>query len=294
MNGNLWQPEAVVNASAVLGEGPSWDEREQILYWVDIMGKRIHSYDPVGGRSDVVQLEEYVGAVVKREGGGLIYAGHQRIAAYDPATGTTNTIAELSPGDPDLRFNDGKCDPAGRFWVGTLSLTGRKHACALYLLEGDKLRPVLEGVSLSNGLGWSSDGRTMYYIDTPTRQVDAYAYDPDSGELGEKRTAVDFSGEEGWPDGMTVDEAGMLWIAHYGGSQVSRWNPATGDKLSSVELPAPNVTSCVFAGKDRSELYVTTATQGMSGEERTQYPQAGALFRIRTDIKGAATYGCRL
>ncbi|SDD58236.1 Sugar lactone lactonase YvrE [Paenibacillus sp. UNCCL117] len=294
MSSKLWQPEVMVNASAALGEGPSWDDRAQVLYWVDTLGKRIHSFDPVGCRSDVIQLDEYVGAVVTREEGGILFAGHQRIAAYDPATGTTSTIAELTPGDPDLRFNDGKCDPAGRLWVGTTSLTNRERAAALYMLDGDALRPVQEGVSVSNGLGWSPDGGTMYYIDTPTQQVAAYNYDPDTGRLADKRIAVDFSREEGWPDGMTLDEEGMLWIAHYAGYQVSRWNPATGDKLFAVRLPAPNVTSCVFAGKDRSELYVTTAAQGMSGEERGQYPQAGSLFRILTDLKGAKTHRCRV
>jgi sugar lactone lactonase YvrE len=285
------QPEAIVNIGAALGEGPSWDEKENVLYWTDILGKRIYRYRPADGEMSSFQLEQYVGAVVPRQSGGLALAAQRGFYSFEPTSGTMRLMAIPAEQDPDLRFNDGKCDPAGRFWAGTTSLTDRRGAAALYRMDPDgSLHRMLEGVSISNGLGWSPDGSTMYYIDTPTRTVAAFDYDMDTGAIRNKRTALEIPEAEGDPDGMTVDEEGKLWIAHWGGFQVARWDPVTGQKISGIRLPVPLVTSCVFGGKERNELFITTARISLSEEQLEKYPLSGAVFKVVTEVTGAKTY----
>lgn len=283
--------EVAASIQATLGEGPIWDERENVLYWVDILEKRIYRYEPDRGNIDFRQLDQYVGAVVPHSGGGFLFAGYNGIYTFDFASGNSVHVASPSPVDPDLRFNDGKCDPKGRFWAGTISLTGRQEAAALYRLDPDgSLHTMLQGVSISNGLGYSPDGQTMYYIDTPTLTVAAFDMDMETGNIHNKRIVVRFAEGEGSPDGMTVDEEGMLWIAHWGGYQVSRWDPASGKKLSSVRLPVPHVTSCVFGGEERNELYITSARVGLNDKELAESPLSGSVFKVKTDVKGARTY----
>lgn len=287
----MYQPEWIANIGATLGEGPAWDEKGNTLYWTDILEKRIYRYHPATAKIESFQLDQYVGAVVPRQSGGLVVAAHRGFYYFDPPSGTLHLAAAPEDQDPDLRFNDGKCDPAGRFWAGTMSMTDRKCAGALYRLDRDgSLHRMLEGVSISNGLGWSPDGTTLYYIDTPTRVIAAFDYDAETGRIGKKRIAAEIPEEEGLPDGMTVDEEGKLWVAHWGGFQVARWDPASGKKLSSIRLPVPLVTSCVFGGDKRNELFITTARIGLSEEELKKYPLSGAVFRVTMDVTGVKTY----
>jgi sugar lactone lactonase YvrE len=160
---------------------------------------------------------------------------------------------------------------------------------ALYRLEGSTVERMLPNVTISNGIGWSPDDATMYYIDTPTRKVSAFDYDIDRGLMGRRRTAFDFSSQEGVPDGMAVDEEGMLWVAHWGGSKVSRCNPRTGEVVDQVFVPALNVSSCCFGGTRMDELYVTTAREGLDSAVLTRYPSSGGLFRARPGVRGLPT-----
>jgi sugar lactone lactonase YvrE len=287
---DMTQVEVIANIGMALGEGPSWDESNQVLNWVDIMGQRIYSYDPMLGKTTYHQLDQMVGAVVPREAGGLTFAGHKGLYHYDPVTGQEQLIA-APEAEGEFRFNDGKCDPAGRFWAGTMSLANETGTSSLYRLDLDgTLHRMVTGVTISNGLGWNPGGTIMYYIDTPTLTVCAFDYDLERGDISNRRVIIDIERSDGWPDGMTVDEEGMLWIAHWGGAQVTRWDPHTGNKLSSIPMPAPNITSCVFGGPDRTDLYVTSASVGLSEQEKRQYPLAGSLFRVRTGTRGAATF----
>jgi len=263
--------------------------RGKTLYWVDLNVGHLHAYIPATGEQRVIHFNQPIGCVVPRQSGGLMMAMADGFYAW-------HEEAELSylaaPADMEhKRFNDGKCDPAGRFWAGTVDLTGAKHTGILYCLHEDhSIIDKVGNVSMSNGMGWSPDHTTMYYIDSAARNVMAYDYDIMSGEITNGRIAVAFSEEDGLPDGMTVDVEGMIWVAHWGPAKVTRWNPDKGELLEVISVPALFVTSCTFGGPEGNELYMTTAREGMSIEELERYPDAGGLFRIRTQTRGLPAY----
>lgn len=280
------KPEPVSDYRATLGEGPNWLEDKQTLMWVDIEGRQLRFYNPENGIEQVHKLPERAGAAVGHTDDKVVLAVESGFAFYD-----LNTREQTAINDPeqreDNRFNDGKCDAAGRFWAGTMSLVGKEKQGAFYCLDGDlSVRHVFGEVSTSNGLGWSPDGTVMYYIDTGTQKVQAFEFDVEKGELGAERTVVSFENEEGFPDGMAVDADGHLWIAHYGGSRVSKWDPAAGLKVGEILLPVDNVTCCAFGGADYGDLYITTAKDGLSDEQKAEQPLAGALFVCRPGPKG--------
>lgn len=286
------KPELVMDAKAILGEGPCWDEHRQVLYWVDILGMNVHIYDPEKQTDQVIPTGQYVGAAVPRKDGGVVMALKSGFFGHDPEHGGLTRLADdPEPHLPGNRFNDGKCDAAGRFWAGTMDMQEREASGALYCLETDgAVRKVEDRIGISNGIAWDADHRTMYYIDTMHRMVAAYDFDLDSGSVRNKRMAVDFAHEIGYPDGMTIDEEGMIWVAHWDGYQVSRWNPKTGRKLASLSLPVARVTSCAFGGKQRNELYITTARHNGIAEEHENQPCAGGLFRVELPVRGTPTY----
>ena len=181
-----------------------------------------------------------------------------------------------------IRFNDGKCDAAGRFWVGTMALSEEENKGNLFVMETDlSVKKKIENVSISNGIAWNADNTIMYYINTPTNYVFAFDYDIENGEISNQRVAVDLTHENGFADGMTIDEEGMLWIAFYGGWRVARYNPETGELLKQIELPVENVSCCTFGGPGLNDLYITTASKGMSEEALQQQPLAGSLFVLK-------------
>ncbi len=296
------QAELLLDARATLGEGPAWDAKTQTLYWVDILGKRVHAWED--GRDDFLQLNEFVGCVAPRRDGGLVAALHasfwtleggvvrngipQPQAGFHPAP--RMFLASVSE-PASNRFNDGKCDPVGRLLAGTMDMNEKSPSGNLYLLTaGQPPRKLLDGIRISNGLAWSPDYRIFYYIDTPTRQVRAYDYDLDTGNISRPRVVVEIPSEMGFPDGMTSDMEGRLWIALWGGSRVSMWNPLTGQKEAEIIVPAPHVTSCVFGGPRRDILYVTTARVGLDESALEKYPLSGALFQIQTQTEGMPTF----
>lgn len=283
--------ELVLDARAVLGEGPSWDARKQVLYWVDIIGRKVHIYDPATNTDREIPTGQLVGAVVPCQDEGVLVAMQNGFFRLDPDSGRLVPVADPEAHLPGNRFNDGKCDAAGRFWAGTMDMNEQRKSGALYCLDKDgTVRKVLDAVGISNGMAWSRDNRTMYYIDTMRKNVEAFDFDLDSASLSNRRTVIDFSGEQGVPDGMTIDEEGMLWIAHWDGYQVSRWDPRTGRKIDSIPLPVARVTSCVFGGRNLDELYITTARHNGIVEEYADQPHAGGLFRVKLKVRGAATY----
>lgn len=283
--------ELVLDAKATLGEGPCWDQRSGLLYWVDIKENAVHAYDPQQGTNRTVHLDQMVGAAVPRESGGLVLALQHGFHLLDMATEEVTFLADPEKELPDNRFNDGKCDAAGRFWAGTLSFEEKDPVAALYCLETDgTVRQVLDGVIVSNGLGWSPDGKTMYYIDSMTRKVFAFDFELETGRISSRRTAVTIPEGGGFPDGMAVDEEGMLWVAQWDGWQVSRWNPATGVQIGAIRVPAARVTSCAFGGPNNDELYITTARTGISEESLASQPLAGGLFRVKPGVAGLPTY----
>ncbi|ULL13208.1 SMP-30/gluconolactonase/LRE family protein [Paenibacillus sp. H1-7] len=283
--------ELVLDAKATLGEGPCWDQRSGLLYWVDIKENAVHAYDPHQGTNRTVHLDQMVGAAVARESGGLVLALQHGFHLLDMTTEQLTFLADPEKELPDNRFNDGKCDAAGRFWAGTLSFEEKEPVAALYCLETDgTVRQALDGVIVSNGLGWSPDGRTMYYIDSMTRKVSAFDFEVETGRLSGRRTVVTIPEGGGFPDGMAVDEEGMLWVAQWDGWQVSRWNPSTGEQIGAIRVPAARVTSCAFGGPNNDELYITTARTGISEESLAGQPLAGGLFRVKPGVAGLPTY----
>ncbi|MFA9459142.1 SMP-30/gluconolactonase/LRE family protein [Halalkalibacter sp. AB-rgal2] len=278
--------ELIIDAKATLGESPSWDEKLQVLYWVDIIEKKCFIYDPSNHHQKTLQLGQMVGAVAPNESGGLITALESGFYFYNSEANTTEFISNPEEGINENRFNDGKCDPAGRFWAGTMSLKGHKEKGALYCLEPNlSSTKKLDHISISNGLAWSPDNQYMYYIDTPTQRVVRFNYDITNGQVTNQTEIITIEKSTGSPDGMTIDQEGMLWIAHWGGAKISRWNPTSGEHLLDIPIPALNVTSCVFGGQDLTDLYITTAR--MNDE---QYEHAGGLFRIKTNIQGSPTH----
>ncbi|KMY43204.1 SMP-30/gluconolaconase/LRE domain protein [Bacillus sp. FJAT-27916] len=282
MSGKL---ELLVDENAILGEGPTWDEKAQSLYWLDIMGKQLHIFEYAKGSNRTIELEQMPGTIVPRKSGGAVIALQNGFYFMNLETGQLEPITDPESHLPHNRFNDGKCDPKGRFWAGTIHLEGKEHTCALYCLDTNlEVDRKISEVTNSNGLAWSPDESTFYFIDTPTLKVVAYDYDAKTGSITNPRNIIAFPEDEGFPDGMTIDEEGMLWIAHYSGSKVSRWDPNNGQQLTTISVPAKHVTSCTFGGPDLDELYITTAKQ--DDTDMNEFPHAGGLFRIKPGVKG--------
>jgi len=289
------EPEIASEVRAELGEGPSWDDRSQVLYWVDIIKGIIHSHKP-GNPSDemVANLGMRVSCVVPRKKGGLALTMPNGYYSLDLTTKKLEPLYEnVESPQAGTRFNDGKVDPAGRFWAGTMDGGEKNPIGSLYVLNGDlKLKKVLSGITVSNGLGWSPDSKKMYYIDSPTKKVLSFDYSLQTGEISNKKIAANFidNNQKGDPDGMAVDAEGMIWVAHWGGARITRWDPSTAKLLDSVNLPTDHVTSCCFAGKNLDELYITTAKEGLDQKTLDSQPLAGRLFVARVGVKGLPTF----
>jgi sugar lactone lactonase YvrE len=278
--------ELVLDARAELGEGPRWDARAQRLLWVDIMRGRVHAFRPGHAACRSVDVGRPVGALAGTADGGIVLAVAGGFARLDWDSGQVRMLAAVEADRPQNRMNDGACDPAGRFWAGTMALDEGPGAGALYRLDPDgTVRTMLTGVSISNGIDWSLDGRRMYYVDSPTRRIDAFDFDPRTGAIANRRTFVALPPEAGFPDGLTVDADGFVWLALWGGAALHRYDPE-GARERIVPLPVTHPTSCAFGGSDLDELYVTSARRPLSADERARQPMAGGLLRLRPGVVG--------
>jgi sugar lactone lactonase YvrE len=278
--------QPVLQSQALLGEGALWSYRDEKLYWIDIEACAFHIYDPVANTDKIFSTVAKVGTVVPLDAGNVLLALQNGIHEMDIKTGECTLITNPIS-DPNIRFNDGKCDSAGRLWVGTVDRYEKKGASVLYRIDKDKTTQVmLTNVTISNGIVWSLDNRTMYYIDTPTRCVQAFDYDNRSGNISNGKIAIRINNQSGYPDGMTIDAEGKLWIALWGGGCVSRYDPNSGECICTIKVPAPNTTSCAFGGKDLKTLYITTARQSLHKDELKQYPLSGNLFSAVPGVSG--------
>ena len=283
--------ELVLDAKATLGEAPCWDSEKQLLYWVDILEKKVCIFNPFTKVNREILLNQNVSAIVPRNVKEVVLTLENGFYLLNLETEILSNLHELEGHLPNNRFNDGKCDAKGRFWAGTMDKFYAKEKGSLYCLDTDiTVKRKLGSVSISNGLTWSFDNQFMYFIDTLTKKVVQYNFNIHSGEIDTPTEVINFSGVEGLPDGMTIDEEGMLWIAHWGGSKVSRWDPKKGNQLMEIIIPAINVTSCTFGGEDLSELYITTARTGLAAKHLRQYPFSGGVFKIKTGVKGRPSY----
>lgn len=294
-------PALLVDARAHLGEGPAWDAARGLLWWVDILAGHLHALDPAGVADRVFAVGMPLGCVAPTRSGGLVAGVRDGIAVLEvdltaapgvaPGTVRATTLARPEPELPGNRFNDGKCGPDGRFLAGTMDEAEVERSGSLYSCSPDgRVRRLLGGLGISNGLAWSPDGRTLFHVDTPTREIRAFDYDPATGEVSRPRIAVTVPTELGWPDGMTADAEGRLWLAMWKGAAVTVWDPQRGTLLERIPIPARNVTSCAFGGPDLSDLYVTSARKDLGPTDLAEYPASGGLFRLRTDVAGAPTF----
>jgi sugar lactone lactonase YvrE len=290
------EPELIVDAHAIIGEGPWWDSRAGILYWLDIAGKSLHLFDPERGSDRSIALGNKPGCVVGRGSGyagpeSLLMATEDGFAFVDPAGGAARILFDPEADREGNRFNDGKCDSRGRLWAGSMddSEGGAKSGALYRLGPGLACERVLDGLGISNGLAWSPDDRVMYFIDTPTRRVDAFDYESETGSVSKRRTAFEVPRDMGFPDGMTIDEEGMLWVALWMGWGLGRWDPRSGKLLERVAIPVARVSSCAFGGPGMDRLYITTASVGVGPEDEGGQPQAGGLFSYEPGLKGAAS-----
>jgi len=284
--------ELVLDSQALLGEGPIWDDRRQLLFWVDILAGKLHAFDPARNENQAFDIGQDVGTVVLTESGPkVMLAVYKGFAAYDLETEELSLVVHPEAHLPGNRFNDGKCDPNGRFWAGTMAYSDQKDQGSLYSLDSDlSVHKALDGIAISNGLAWSLDGSLMYYIDSPTHSVATFDFDLDMGAISNRRVTIQVPEEMGTPDGMTIDEQGMLWIALWDGGLVCRWDPENGDLLQTIDLPVSRPTACAFGGRELDTLYITSARTGLTEELLKEQPHAGGLFAIRPGFCGIPTF----
>jgi sugar lactone lactonase YvrE len=277
-------PEPIGNHVSLWGEGPIW-HRDRLLY-VDIEGHKVIAFNPSTQEEKIWNVGERVGTVVAREAGGIIFAGELGIYLLDEETGSISRLADPESDLRGNRFNDGKCDPAGRFWAGTMPLGERKPVASLYCMEADHtVTKKFSDVTVSNGIVWTKDTKTMYYIDTPRKNVLAFDFDVKTGAISNERIALDTTPFFGNPDGMTIDSEDRLWIAFCHGSAVRCFNSQTWKLEDEITLPCEEVTACAFGGEDLQDLYIST---GLKKNETA--PLAGRIFVVRPGATGVKAF----
>lgn len=280
--------ERITTPVARHGEGPFWDEPSRRLLCMDVMTGTVVAVGSDGAVDRYDIPSRVVTVIRRRASGGYVIAIERGIVACDDRFSEFEHIIDL-PDDPAVRTNDGGCDPLGAFVIGTMAYDERPGAGTVFRLTPDhQIDEMLSPVSISNGVQWSADGTQVYYVDTPTRQVDAFDVDPVTGAWSGRRAHIAIDGAVGFPDGMAIDEEDGLWVALWGGGAVNHYD-STGRLVDTIEVPGiSQVSSCAFGGDDRTTLYITTSRQGLP-EDRE--PDAGAVFAVDTQSKGTVPFG---
>ena len=276
----------------LVGESAIWHEVESALYWVDIEGLTVNRLHAASGKFSSWKMGSNPSALAIDDNNFLVVATRERLLRLNTTDGAETPIADAPYDTSKVRFNDGRVDPAGRFWIGTMYEPRDQPAAEMYVLARDNLRCAWRGgMTNSNGLAWSLDGRTMFHADTTTHRIDCYDFDVATGEHSNRRTILTFPTDKtapdygGRPDGATIDSEGMYWVAMFEGGRVLRISP-TGEILREIKLPVRCPTSVCFGGPDLRTLYITSASQGRSREEIAQYPHTGKVLSVRLDVAG--------
>jgi len=284
--------EVVHDAPMLVGESAIWHEVESALYWVDIEGLTVNRLHAASGKFSSWKMGSNPSALAIDDNNFLVVATRERLLRLNTTDGAETPIADAPYDTSKVRFNDGRVDPAGRFWIGTMYEPRDQPAAEMYVLARDNLRCAWRGgMTNSNGLAWSLDGRTMFHADTTSHRIDCYDFDVATGEHSNRRTILTFPTDKtapdygGRPDGATIDSEGMYWVAMFEGGRVLRISP-TGEILREIKLPVRCPTSVCFGGPDLRTLYITSASQGRSSEEITQYPHTGKVLSVRLDVAG--------
>ena len=279
------EAELVVDARAVVGEGPTWSPQTGALFWVDIPQGNVHRFYPDTGRHTTLRLDSMVSAIVERGSGGYVIATPDGIAIIEDGREPV-LVTPVESDQPRNRMNDGKVDRRGRFWVGTMSVDFEPRCGSLYRVDPDfSVHRMLGDVTTSNGISWTADDRHMYYIDTRAYSIDVFDFDLDTGSIMNRRTIVSFDQGGGRPDGMAIDVEDHLWVAMYGGGEVLRFTP-DGGLAGRIPMPVSQVTSCAFGGTELRDLYITTAAQRLVQDPRDPEPLSGGLFRATPGPQG--------
>jgi sugar lactone lactonase YvrE len=279
--------QCVLKWEATVGESPLWHPQQKRLYWVDIPGKKVHRFDPATGRNETFPTPEIVPCLAFRASGGLVLLLRKHIAYFNPDAGTLEIGQELEADQPDNRFNDGRVDPQGRFWPGTMSDKDMKAPTGgLYRLTPDKqIVRFRDQIACANGSAWSPDGRTMYFTESFRFTIWAFDFDHATGDLSNQRAFVTLPKGEVFPDGLCVDADGFVWSNHVGAGKVVRYDP-TGKAERQVQLPVPRAAGSTFGGENLATLYVTSLRENMSAEQLAQFPLSGSLFAIDVGCRG--------
>ena len=278
--------EVVQRAQALVGEGPVWLAAQRRVFWIDIKGLKIHAVDPSTGNAEMWPTPERIGALTPRSRGGFVALAKSGVKLTDVPFDRFEPVLQPDGDRPGNRFNDAKCDPAGRLWAGTMDDDEVAASGRLYRIDDlQTLRCIKDNVNLSNGLGWSPDGRTMYFVETLRGVIWAYDYDLAQGAATNERVFVRIPTSDGYPDGLCVDADGCVWLAHWGGWRVTRFAP-DGRVERVVRMPVPQVTSCAFGGANLDTLYITSAATGLNAAALSTAPLSGSLFACRVGARG--------
>ena len=274
-----------------LGEGALWNYKTQEFYWVDIEGKTLNIYNPKTKTNKVIKTPSRVGTVVPYTKQQAVVALEDGIYKINLENGDLKQISNVESDITENRFNDGKCDPKGNLWVGSMHLKESLPNANLYKVEPNGVTTkMVDSVTISNGIVWSKDTKKMYYIDTPSKSIKSYDYNIETSTISNEKIAVNIPESLGYPDGMTIDENDTLWVGLWNGNAVAQFDPKTGELISKIEVPAHNVTACAFGGENLDILYITTSTNDMTEEERKKYPLAGSIFKCKPGVKGVTAF----
>ena len=280
-------PDLAFRAEATTGEGSIWHPDRNTLFWVDIEGKTLYEYIPDLQNCRSWQFDRMVSTVVPETDSTVVVALQNEIIRVNLTDGNTASIAPIPDNNGKIRCNDGKCDPSGRLWIGTMGFGAPKGAASLYCVWADgTVETKLTKVTISNGIVWSANKKYMYYNDTPTRKIIRFRYDDSAGDILYDGVAVNIPEGTGSPDGMTIDCNDKLWVAQWGGGGVYCYNPYTGDLLTKIVVPAHHEASCAFGGDKLDTLYITTARAGLSEEQLEEYQLSGSVFCCKPGAKG--------
>ncbi len=278
--------ELTYEYQAMLGEGALWNHQTQTLWWIDIEGKTFNIFDPKTAVNTQYQTPSRIGTVVPSDDGSAIIAAEEGIMELNLTSRQTSLITPVESDIADTRLNDGKCDPAGRLFVGSMDRKTSRPLGSLYQITKSQVTHLLDSITISNGIVWKSDHTTMYYIDTPTGKIMAYNYDINTGQISDPKVAVTIPKTLGYPDGMAIDQDDNLWVGMWNGNAVINFDPITGDIIRKIQVPAHNVTSCAFGGPDLDTLYITTARVDMTDDELAEKPLSGSIFHCVPGVKG--------
>lgn len=280
-------------SQCILGEGPIWHAERKCCFWVDIERGILYEYNWVSKVTRTWSFDYKVTMVIQGTNNNLVLGLNGGIARFDLKSERLEWLLDIETELKENRCNDGACDSQGRLWIGTMHTDFKQGAGSLYCIDKNlNILKKLDKVTISNGIVWSLDNKRLYYIDSPTQVVQSFIFKEETGEIFFEKNAIQIPAEMGTPDGMTIDQEGMLWIAHWGGFGIYRWNPLDGKFMDKIEIPVPNVTSCTFAGESLDHLIITTARGNLNEEELKKYPESGNIFWAKADVKGIESNKC--